>query len=154
MSPEQLAINEACGKALAEANLQTKPQWEQDLNHANQAFADKARPLVALGIAALGTAGASSDATRLTYTIETKIGDQMSKRGWTNSSISQAINGPTRTVATRDTRFDPTQGGRRDDPATAYYAADGSYVVRNDINGTIVQVSDKFKPTWKAPWDK
>lgn len=51
MSPGQLAINEACGKALAEANLQTKPQWVQDLNHANQAFADKATPIVMLFIA-------------------------------------------------------------------------------------------------------
>ncbi|MFJ4209098.1 RHS repeat-associated core domain-containing protein [Paenarthrobacter sp. NPDC089675] len=60
MSPEQLAINEACGNELAEANLQTKPQWAQDLVHGNQAFADKVRPLVVLGIAGgLGSAGAS-----------------------------------------------------------------------------------------------
>ncbi|MFF1828256.1 RHS repeat-associated core domain-containing protein [Paenarthrobacter sp. NPDC058040] len=62
MSPEQLAINEACGNALAEANLQTKPQWAQDLVHGNQAFADKARPLVALGIAGSVGAGAGGKA--------------------------------------------------------------------------------------------
>ncbi|MFK0008427.1 hypothetical protein ACIQTZ_15370 [Paenarthrobacter sp. NPDC090520] len=67
MSPEQLAINEACGNELAEANLQTKPEWLQDLVHGNQAFVDKAWPLVALGIAgALGAAGTSRALTRTT----------------------------------------------------------------------------------------
>lgn len=62
MSAEQLAINEASGNALAEANLQTQPQWVQDLVHGDQAFADKARPLVDLGIAAwAGSAGASEE---------------------------------------------------------------------------------------------
>ncbi|MFK0004325.1 RHS repeat-associated core domain-containing protein [Paenarthrobacter sp. NPDC090522] len=64
MSPEQLAINEACGNALAEAKLQTKPEWVQDLVHGNQAFAEKATPVVALGIAGgLGSAGASKAET-------------------------------------------------------------------------------------------
>jgi len=150
-SPRQLAINEARGKALAEANLQTKPQWVQDLNHANQAFAEKARPLIMLGFAGLGGTATKAE---LTYTLETKAAGQMSGRGWSNDLISNAINQPTRTVITRDTRWDPAINARRDDPATAYYATDGSYVVRNDVNGTVVQVSDKFKPTWKAPWEK
>ncbi|MGO4652262.1 polymorphic toxin type 43 domain-containing protein [Arthrobacter sp. 2RAF22] len=64
MSPEQIAINEACGKALAEANLQTQPQSVQDLVHANQAFADKATPLVDVGIGVvLGGAGAAEAET-------------------------------------------------------------------------------------------
>ncbi|MDP9904615.1 RHS repeat-associated core domain-containing protein [Arthrobacter bambusae] len=62
MSPEQLAINEACGKALAEANLQTQPQSVQDLVHANQEFADKVRQLVVIGIAVGGPGGAGSEA--------------------------------------------------------------------------------------------
>jgi hypothetical protein len=61
MSPEQLAINEACGNALAKANLQTKPQWVQDLVHANQEFANKARPVVMIGIAGgMGGTGAGA----------------------------------------------------------------------------------------------
>nr|WP_279539027.1 colicin E5-related ribonuclease [Paenarthrobacter sp. MSM-2-10-13] len=104
----------------------------------------------------LGFAGLGGTATKaeLTYTLETKAAGQMSGRGWSNDLISNAINQPTRTVITRDTRWDPAINARRDDPATAYYATDGSYVVRNDVNGTVVQVSDKFKPTWKAPWEK
>ncbi|WP_408981024.1 colicin E5-related ribonuclease [Pseudomonas sp. B21-017] len=32
-------------------------------------------------------------------------------------------------------------------------AKDGSYVVRNDRTGAIVQVSNKKDPNWVAPWD-
>ncbi len=40
-----------------------------------------------------------------------------------------------------------------DDPATAYYASDGSYVVRNDKTGEITQISNKNDPNWIAKWD-
>jgi filamentous hemagglutinin len=39
------------------------------------------------------------------------------------------------------------------DPATGYSAKDGSYVIRNDRTGAIVQVSNKNDPKWVAPWD-
>ncbi|MHC8304902.1 colicin E5-related ribonuclease [Pseudomonas sp. PB3P13] len=42
---------------------------------------------------------------------------------------------------------------RLNDPATGYVAKDGSYVVRNDRTGAIVQVSDKNDKNWVAPWD-
>lgn len=44
-------------------------------------------------------------------------------------------------------------GARLNDPATGYIAKDGSYVVRNDRAGAIVQVSNKNCPEWVAPWD-
>lgn len=39
-----------------------------------------------------------------------------------------------------------------DDPATAYIDAAGNYVVRNDVTGDIVQVSDRFDPNWISPF--
>jgi filamentous hemagglutinin len=86
--------------------------------------------------------------------IEPKIVQQMGVRGWTAESIDATIANPAKTVVTKDTRFDPISGTRLNDPATGYVAKDGSYVVRNDRTGQVVQVSNKMDPTWKAPWDK
>ena len=85
--------------------------------------------------------------------VEPKIAQQMGKRGWTTDSLEDAIANPSKTVATKDTRFDPISGTRLNDPATGYVAKDGSYVVRNDRTGAIVQVSDKNDKNWVAPWD-
>lgn len=82
-----------------------------------------------------------------------KIGKQMGKRGWTEETIQETLDNPVRTVKTRDTRWLPDADGPLDDPATAYYASDGSYVVRNDKTGVITQISNKNDPNWIAPWD-
>ncbi len=79
--------------------------------------------------------------------IEPKIAHQMGKRGWTTDSLESVIANPSKTVVTKDTRFDPVSGTRLNDPATGYVAKDGSYVVRNDQTGAIVQVSDKMIKT-------
>lgn len=85
--------------------------------------------------------------------IEPKIAQQMGKRGWTTDSLESVIANPSKTVVTKDTRFDPVSGTRLNDPATGYVAKDGSYVVRNDRTGAIVQVSDKNDKNWVAPWE-
>ncbi|WP_185753890.1 colicin E5-related ribonuclease, partial [Pseudomonas marginalis] len=85
--------------------------------------------------------------------IEPKIAQQMGKRGWTTDSLESVIANPSKTVVTKDTRFDPVSGTRLNDPATGYVAKDGSYVVRNDRTGAIVQVSDKNDKSWVAPWE-
>lgn len=77
----------------------------------------------------------------------------MGKRGWTEESIQETLNNPVRTVKTRDTRWLPGADGPLNDSATAYYATDGSYVVRNDKTGVITQISNKNDPSWIAPWD-
>jgi WXG100 family type VII secretion target len=87
--------------------------------------------------------------TKTTY--GPKIEKQMVKRGWTPESIDDTIEHPDRIVETRDTRFN-LDGTRNDDPATAYINSDGSYVVRNDRTGDIVQVSDRNDPDWKPPF--
>ncbi len=80
-----------------------------------------------------------------------KIEKQMAKSGWTKDTVEQTIVNPHRTVQTRDTRHLPGSG-RMDDTATAYINKDGSYVVRNDRTGDIVQVSDRTDPNWKSPF--
>lgn len=93
-----------------------------------------------------------SDSIKFSYD-PNKIGKQMSKRGWTDELIQETLNNPARTVETKDTRWLPGAAEPLDDPATAYYAADGSYVVRNDNTGVIVQISNKNDPNWVAQWD-
>ncbi|RDV45213.1 hypothetical protein DOE76_08080 [Leifsonia sp. ku-ls] len=69
---QQLAINEACAKALSKASISTQPKWVQDLYYANQAFADAATPWVIVGIAVIGGSGVAGtgQATRSTNAYE------------------------------------------------------------------------------------
>ncbi len=94
---------------------------------------------------------AANAGARLEIQLGTKIEGQLGKRGWTRESVQDLINNPSRTVATRDTRYLPG-GGRNDAPATGYISRTGGYVVRNDETGDIVQVSNLNDPNWKSPW--
>ncbi len=84
--------------------------------------------------------------------LENKIVNQIKNRGWTNELIEDTIMNPKETRSVRDTR-NRKDGGRNNDPATAYINEDGSYVIINDKTGDIVQVSDRNKPDWKKPWE-
>ena len=75
-----------------------------------------------------------------------KIRKQMVQRGWTDASIRDTIQSPARTGETVDDRT--VEGQKRDDPATAYFRDDGSYVIRNDRTNEIVQLSDRNDPDW------
>src|SRR5207302_4131215 len=75
-----------------------------------------------------------------------KVQKQMGQRGWTKESIQNTVNNPARKVSTKDQRHLPG-GGQMDDPATAYINADGSYVIRNDRTGDVVQISNR-KGRW------
>ena len=102
----------------------------------------------------VSTVSGKSGKTSIHYTYDSKkIGKQMKKRGWTEEAIQETLNNPVRTVKTRDRRWLPGADGPLDDPATAYYASDGSYVVRNDKTGAIIQISNKNDSNWVAPWD-
>lgn len=83
----------------------------------------------------------------------THVEDQLATRGWTKRLVQSTVDDPASTVATRDIR-NLRGGGRMDDPATGYISRRGGYVVRNDRTGDIVQVSNRTKPGWKAPWDR
>ncbi|MHB8575135.1 MAG: colicin E5-related ribonuclease, partial [Dehalococcoidia bacterium] len=99
-----------------------------------------------------GDTGTSSSAGDVPITIDAKIAAQEGARGWTQAEIQTTIDHP---VQTSHTRFDGTPLTDRTDgdaPATAYVNADGSYIIRNDRTGNIVQISDKTDANWKAEW--
>ena len=83
--------------------------------------------------------------------IEAKIARQMLKRGWTRRDIEQTLAHPYRIVETMDMRW-RADGSRRHDPAKAYIREDGHYVIRNEVDGTIVQISNRHRLNWKSPF--
>ncbi|MBB1287395.1 hypothetical protein HRH25_23670, partial [Flavisolibacter sp. BT320] len=84
----------------------------------------------------LGSRGASSIFSHFTA----KIAKQMVKRGWTKDLIHKTVNNPyTKRAATNK---------ETGNAATAYFTKDGSYVVRDNITGQIIQVSDRLDPKW------
>ena len=83
--------------------------------------------------------------------IEAKIARQMLKRGWTRRDIEQTLAHPHRIVETTYIRW-RADGSRQHAPAKAYIREDGHYVVRNDVDGTIVQISNRHRLNWKSPF--
>lgn len=81
-------------------------------------------------------AGKAQSATN----IGNKIQKQMGRRGWTPESIKDTVNKPytAREAANRAT-------GNK---ATAYFNKDGSYVVRDNITGDIIQISNRYDLNW------
>lgn len=65
---------------------------------------------------------------------------QVARRGWTADAIGRAIRRPVATGRTVDRATGQ--------PATAYFVSHNQYVVRNDVTGQIVQVSDLRNPNW------
>gem|GEM_PF-3027276 len=99
-----------------------------------------------------GGEGRGGVGKKVTTQFEKKIENQMGKRGWDKDSVNSTIDNPNKTVSTRDTRWN-SDGTRRDDPATAYIREDDHYVVRNNNDGTIVQISNRNKADWKSPFE-
>ena len=87
------------------------------------------------------------------FNYDAKIAKQMTKRGWTDTTVQEAVDDPSLTFKWRDTRNNPLTGVPNDDPASVFYHKNGGYVVRNDITKNIVQVSNRNDPGWTAPWD-
>jgi len=77
---------------------------------------------------------------RIQGNITDKIQRQMGRRGWSSQDIDETINSP---FTTRSSTNLETGNS-----ATAYYRADGSYVVRDDVTQDIIQVSDRNNPNW------
>jgi RHS repeat-associated protein len=106
------------------------------------------------GMAIRGVAGAAAANARMAA-VETnfgpKISSQLGKRGWTKESVNSTIAGAERRASATDTRYLP-DGTRMNDAATAYINADGSYVVRNNRTGDIVQLSNRNDPSWRSPF--
>ena len=71
---------------------------------------------------------------------ESKLNNQMKKRGWTKELIQETIDN---SYTTRESTNLAT--GNK---ATVYYNQDGSYVIIDNITKEIVQISDKFDLDW------
>lgn len=89
-----------------------------------------------------------TDASSAETKIGPKIAEQLEERGWTPEAVIETVANPTRIGSTTDDRR--VEGVQRGEPATAYGNEDGSYVVRNDRTGDIVQVSDRTDPSWRV----
>jgi hypothetical protein len=72
--------------------------------------------------------------------LDAKIQAQLEKRGWSVEDVQTTVNKPhTTSLATnKATGAD----------ATAYFNEDGSYVVRDNATGQIIQVSNRNDPAW------
>jgi hypothetical protein len=79
-----------------------------------------------------------------------KIKKQLQKRGWTEEMVKSVRQNPSRTVQTRDTRYNP-DGTQNDEPATIYFQNDRQYIICNDLTGDIVQISNRYDDDWISP---
>jgi hypothetical protein len=88
------------------------------------------------------------------YWMSLKIQEQMAKRGWSQPDVDDTLDHPDQVVPLQDVRWHWNGRGRRSDPATGFVRRDASnqYVVRNDITGEIVQLSDRNDRDWTTPW--
>lgn len=91
-------------------------------------------------VGALTPGGGYSTAGKLTAGIGKKITRQMEKRGWSEGAINATIKNSAYTKKS----INKATGNK----ATAYFDKDGSYVVRDDVTGNIIQISDKNDPNW------
>mgnify|MGYP000972459138 CR=1 FL=1 len=73
---------------------------------------------------------------KVMYKLTAKIMNQMSKRGWTEKLISKTL----KNKITREATNKAT--GNK---ATAFFAKDGSYVVKDDVTNEIIQISDRLR---------
>jgi RHS repeat-associated protein len=87
-----------------------------------------------------GSGSGKGSSSNLKTNITEKIRKQMAKRGWTEQSIKDTVDSPYTTCGA----YDKATGHS----ATAYYNKDGSYVVRNDVTGDVVQISKRGDPNW------
>ena len=85
-------------------------------------------------------AGRGIQTAQSSFSLNTKILNQIDSRGWNTASIDDVIANPSHISSATN----KATGGK----ASAFFAADGSYVVRDNATGSIIQVSDKTKPGW------
>jgi len=89
------------------------------------------------GITNIVTSGSIATGASSLFTYIPTVGrkaNQLGSRGWTRNSINQLVNSPyaTRTATNKATG----------NTATAYIRPDGHYVLRDNVTGELVQISD------------
>ena len=68
--------------------------------------------------------------------------NQLNSRGWDQSSIDNVVNNPIH----KSTALNRATGN----PATAHFDKSGNYVVRDNVTGDLVQMSNRNDPNWIA----
>ena len=68
MGAAQMAINEACGRALADANLASAPEWMRNWVYTTRDIHDAAGPVIVLASFAVGTGAGAGSAMRYSAT--------------------------------------------------------------------------------------
>ncbi len=66
--------------------------------------------------------------------------NQLTSRGWNQSSIDDIVNNPVHTSSATNRATG--------NPATAYFDNTGNYVVRDNVTGRLVQMSNRNDPDW------
>lgn len=66
--------------------------------------------------------------------------NQLKQRGWTKESINDLVNNP---YTTRKS-INQATGNK----ATVYYTKDGNYIIRDDVTGALVQMTNKNVTNW------
>ncbi len=69
--------------------------------------------------------------------------NQLTQRGWSRGSINSLVNNPfTTRAATNRATGNAATNRATGNAATAFFRADGHYVVRDNITGELVQMSE------------
>ena len=85
-----------------------------------------------------GTGGAETGGVETNVPTSGRKFNQIERRGWTRESIDTTVKDP---HTTREAHNRATGN-----PATAYFNKDGSHVIRDDVTGDLVQLSDRNDP--------
>jgi len=81
-------------------------------------------------------------AARSSFSIDAKIMGQMEKRGWNTGAIDDVLANPS--------HVSPATNKATGGAASAYFRADGSYVVRDNATGKIIQISNRNDANWSV----
>jgi RHS repeat-associated protein len=98
-----------------------------------------------------GAAGGGTPLLAPGLVFEDHVLGQLATRGWTKSLVQSTVDNPTSRFPWRDTRW-LQDGTKLFDPAIVYFGRRGGYVSVNQRTGSVVQVSDRLDPGWRAPW--
>lgn len=94
---------------------------------------------LSLGIGSLAADTGISEA-QSSFSLSPKIVNQMDARGWNSAIIDDTITNPK--------SISPALNKATGGDATAYFRPDGSYVVRDNATGRIIQISNRNDPNW------
>ncbi len=110
-------------------------------------YGDEAADALKGGAKALSKADEAGDAAKAafrsaenSFRYDGKIANQMPLRGWSDAMIDETLSAPAAARA--------AVNKKTGDAATAFFRADGSYVVRDNATGLIIQISDIGDPGW------